>query len=145
MKVLCLLSFLPLSGLFVLQRRVIGLWPHVMLLNIAPPVSLTHTNTLQFFCRGSQEGCRVHSNRVALSYLIALHNQTDAYCAFETRNIAPQGLKQLSAVQLICMFILLLVDYLSEDLYAVIRFYTQVFSWFWKSCQQWNGSSSLWT
>lgn len=40
----------------------------------SPAVSLTHTNTLQILQGGSQEGCRVHGNRVALSYLILLRN-----------------------------------------------------------------------
>lgn len=38
------------------------------MLLILAAVSLGHTN------RGSQEGCRVRDNRVALGYLIVLHS-----------------------------------------------------------------------
>lgn len=89
------ISFL-LFLLFVLKRHVIGLRPHVMLLNIALQ-SPWHTQTHCSFCRGSQEGCRVHSNRVALSYLIVLRSHTHAYCAFETFPLKPWNTEHFAA------------------------------------------------
>ena len=162
-KVFYFLYFLPLSVLFVLKRHVIGLWPHVPL-NIALQ-SPWHTQTHCRFCRGSQEGCRVHGNRVALSYLIVLRNHTHACCAMETWTFPPPkalGLETLRDLQLICMHLFSCLMVIRWEVLCIVykerkfpvfsvlpflfkSFETQVKLWvlIWQFCQQSNVSYRL--
>lgn len=97
----------PLFAAFVLDRDVIGLWPHVMLLNIA-----AHKHIAVFFGGGaSREGCRVHDTQQSGMELPHRPPVLSNTCAAGLRdlNALLKGLKW-DAARPVCVFILLFDD-----------------------------------